>query len=42
MEVNPLSRVLTSKAMLFVGLAMLVAVAGLIIASTAPVPSFLS
>ena len=37
MEVNPLRRVLTSKAMLFVGLAMLVAVAGLVIASTAPV-----
>ena len=37
MEVNPLRRVLTSKAMLFVGLALLVAVAGLVIASTAPV-----
>jgi hypothetical protein len=37
MEVNPLRRVLTSKAMLFVGLAMLVAVAGLLIASIAPV-----
>jgi hypothetical protein len=37
MEVNPLRRVLTSKAMLFVGLAMLVAVAGLVIASIAPV-----
>ena len=37
MEANPLRRVLTSKAMLFVGLAMLVAVAGLLIASLAPV-----
>ncbi len=37
MEVNPLRRVLTTKAMLFVGLAMLVAVAGWVIASTAPV-----
>ena len=37
MEVNPLRRVLTSKAMLFVGLAMLVAAAGLLIASLAPV-----
>jgi hypothetical protein len=37
MEVNPLRRVLTTKAMLFVGLAMLVAVAGLVIASIAPV-----
>jgi hypothetical protein len=37
MEVNPLRRVLTSKTMLFVGLAMLVAVAGLVIASIAPV-----
>jgi hypothetical protein len=37
MEGNPLSRVLTSKAMLLVGLAMLVAVAGLAIASMAPV-----
>ena len=37
MEVNPLRRVLTTKAMLFVGLAMLVAVAGLLIASIAPV-----
>ena len=37
MEVNPLRRALTSKTMLFVGLAMLVAVAGLIIASIAPV-----
>jgi hypothetical protein len=37
MEVNPLRRVLTTKAMLFVGLALLVAVAGLVIASTAPV-----
>jgi hypothetical protein len=37
MEANPLRRVLTSKAMLFVGLAMLVAVAGLLIASMAPV-----
>jgi hypothetical protein len=37
MEANPLRRVLTSKAMLFVGLAMLVAAAGLLIASIAPV-----
>ena len=37
MEANPLRRVLTSKAMLFVGLAMLVAAAGLLIASMAPV-----
>ena len=37
MEVNPLRRVLTSKAMLFVGLAMLVAAAGLLVASMAPV-----
>jgi hypothetical protein len=37
MEGNPLSRVLTTKAMLLVGLAMLVAVAGLAIASMAPV-----
>ena len=37
MEVNPLRRVLTTKAMLFVGLALLVAVAGLVIASTPPV-----
>ena len=37
MEVDPLRRALTSKAMLFVGLAMLVAVAGLVIASIASV-----
>ena len=37
MEGNPLSRVLTAKAMLLVGLAMLVAAAGLAIASIAPV-----
>ena len=37
MEANPLRRVLTSKAMLFVGLAMLVAAAGLLVASLAPV-----
>jgi hypothetical protein len=37
MEVNPLRKVVTSKAMLFVGLAMLVAVAGLLVASMAPV-----
>ncbi len=37
MEVNPLRRVLTSKAMMFVGLATLVAVAGLVIASMASV-----
>ena len=37
MEVNPLRRVLKTKAKLFVGLALLVAVAGLVIASTAPV-----
>jgi hypothetical protein len=37
MEGNPLSRVLTTKAILLVGLAMLVGVAGLAIASMAPV-----
>jgi hypothetical protein len=37
MEVNPFRRVLTAKAMLLVGLAMLVAAAGLVIASMAPV-----
>jgi hypothetical protein len=35
MEGNPLRRVLTAKAMLFVGMAMLVAAAGLVIASMA-------
>ena len=37
MEANPLRKALTAKAMLFVGLAMLVAAAGLLIASLAPV-----
>jgi hypothetical protein len=37
MEANPLRRVLTAKVMLLVGLAMLVAVAGLVIASMASV-----
>jgi hypothetical protein len=37
MEVNPLRRVLTAKAMSFIGLAMLVAVVVLVIASMAPV-----